>query len=97
MAYLLECRDKPDSATLRQETRQAHLAYARETPAILAAGPLRAEDESTMIGSFFILDFPDRAAVEAFNANDPYTQAGLFGSVRIQPFRWLMGTGPKAS
>ena len=95
MAYLLECRDKPDSAALRQETRQAHLAYARETPAILAAGPLLAEDESTMIGSFFILDFPDRAAVEAFNANDPYTQAGLFGSVRIQPFRWLMGTGPR--
>jgi len=50
-----------------------------------------------MIGSFFILDLPDRAAVEAFNAADPYTQAGLFGSVRIQPFRWLLGTGPKAS
>ena len=50
-----------------------------------------------MIGSFFILDLPNRAAVEAFNAADPYTQAGLFGSVRIQPFRWLLGTGPTAS
>ena len=57
MAYLLECRDKPDSAALRQETRPAHLAYAKAAPAILAAGPLLAEDESTMIGSFFILDF----------------------------------------
>jgi uncharacterized protein YciI len=97
MAYLLECRDKPDSAALRQETRPAHLAYAKAAPAILAAGPLLTEDESTMIGSFFILDLPDLAAVEAFNAADPYTQAGLFGSVRIQPFRWLMGTGPTAS
>ena len=34
MAYLLECRDKPDSAALRQETRPAHLAYAKEAPAI---------------------------------------------------------------
>ena len=47
-----------------------------------------------MIGSFFILDLPNRAAVTAFNAEDPYTQAGLFGSVRITPFRWLIGSGP---
>jgi uncharacterized protein YciI len=94
VAYLLECLDKPDSGALRQATRPAHLAYVQGASGILAAGPLLAEDEETMIGSFFILDLPNRAAVTAFNAEDPYTQAGLFGGVRITPFRWLIGSGP---
>jgi uncharacterized protein len=44
-----------------------------------------------MAGSLFILDTADRAAVEAFNAADPYQQAGLFGHVEIRGFRASVG------
>ena len=38
-AYLLECRDKPDSAALRQETRQRTSPTRRKTPRSLRRGP----------------------------------------------------------
>ena len=47
-----------------------------------------------MNGSLLIVDFPDRAAVNAFVDADPYTSAGLFESVDIK--RWKMVFEPNA-
>jgi uncharacterized protein YciI len=44
-----------------------------------------------MAGSLFILDLPDRAAVQAFNAADPYTRAGLWGRVDVREFKASFG------
>jgi uncharacterized protein YciI len=33
-----------------------------------------------------VLDVLDRAAAEAFHANDPYTRGGIFETVIIEPF-----------
>ena len=91
MLYAIYCLDKPDSAELRQATRAAHLAYMeRFRPQIHAAGPLLAEDGTTMLGSLLILDFPDRAAVEAFLAADPYNAAGLFARVEVSAWKKLL-------
>ena len=76
MAYLLECRDKPDSAALRQGDAAGAPRLREGNPRDPCGRALLAEDESTMIGSFFILDFPDRAAVEAFNATIPTPKPG---------------------
>jgi uncharacterized protein YciI len=35
----------------------------------------------------------DLAEARAFNAEDPYTKAGLWQSVAIHPFRWLLPAG----
>jgi uncharacterized protein YciI len=89
--FVLACFDKPNSLDLRLATREAHLAYARENAAMIkVAGPMLDEAEG-MAGSLFILDAPDRAAVEAFNAADPYQLAGLFGQVEIRGFRASIG------
>ena len=40
-----------------------------------------------MIGSMVILEAADRAAAEAWAANDPYKKAGLFTSVEITPWK----------
>ena len=53
--------------------------------------PLLDEAEG-MAGSMFILEAPDRAAVEAFTAADPYSQAGLFGQVEIRGYRASVGS-----
>jgi len=89
--FALMCFDKPDSLALRLATREAHLAYVGENAALVkVAGPM-ADATDAMAGSLFILDAPDRAAVEAFNAGDPYQQAGLFGQVEIRGFRASVG------
>jgi uncharacterized protein YciI len=44
-----------------------------------------------MNGSLFIIEAEDMAAAEAFVADDPYSQAGLFETVVIRPFHWGRG------
>jgi len=89
--FVMSCIDKPDSEALRLATREAHLAYVRAgSLTVKLAGPYLTES-GAMAGSLFIIEAPDRAAVETFSANDPYAKAGLFQSVDIRPFRVTVG------
>jgi uncharacterized protein len=89
--FMLACFDKPNSLALRMANRQAHLAYAGDKAAMIkVAGPLLDEAEA-MAGSLFILEASDRAAVETFNRDDPYQQAGLFRQGEISGFRATIG------
>jgi uncharacterized protein YciI len=89
--FILACFDKPNSLDLRTATREAHLAYVRENIALVkVAGPMLDEADG-MAGSLFVMEAPDRAAVEAFNAADPYQRSGLFGQVEIRGFRASIG------
>lgn len=90
--FLLLCLDKPDALALRLANREAHLAYVADNAGkVPAAGPLL-DEGGQMKGSFFIIEAADRAAVEAFNAADPYRQAGLFERVEIHAWRQSVGT-----
>ena len=61
--FMLACFDKPDSLSLRMATREAHLAYVRETAGVVKlAGPMLDEADA-MAGSLFILDVED---IESF-------------------------------
>ncbi|MEL6259156.1 MAG: YciI family protein, partial [Pseudomonadota bacterium] len=94
--FLINARDRDDSVALRLQTRDAHLAWvATQADIILMAGPVFGDDGETMIGSTFVVDLPDRAAVDAWRNEDPYVQVNLFGDVEIAPFRWATGRGPK--
>ena len=89
--YMLACFDKPNSLDLRMATREAHLAWAREKhEKIRMAGPMLSEDDQ-MAGSLFFLEAQDEAVVRAFNADDPYTKAGLFERVEVKRFRSTLG------
>ena len=94
MLYVLYCRDRDDAVGVRQANRPAHLQYAGASGAIRMAGPMLADDGETMTGSLFVIEAEDLDAARRFNAEDPYTQAGLFERVEIHPFRWLIGEGP---
>lgn len=97
MLYVLYCLDKPGASELRQANRPAHIKWAAAQSCIRMAGPLLDESESTMIGSLFVIEADSRASVEALQASDPYTLAGLFQRVEIHPFRWLLGEHAPAS
>lgn len=84
--------DKPGSLSLRMENRPAHLDWAKaQGDKLKLAGPVFADDGETFAGSMFLVEAESRAEIEAWQAADPYVQAGLFAEIHIHPFKWVIG------
>jgi uncharacterized protein YciI len=93
MHFVAVCLDKPDGQSLRLANRAAHLDYLRaNSKSIPVCGPMLSDDGQNMIGSLLIVQAGDKAAAEKILAEDPYRKAGLFSSVDIHPWRWVVGT-----
>ena len=87
MLFVLHLLDKPDAAALRQRVRPEHKIYlAQAAERIAFAGPLLQDDGDTMVGSLLVIDFPSRAAAQAWLADEPFTRAGLYAGVQIHAF-----------
>lgn len=92
--FILNARDKAGALDIRMANRPAHLEWAKAASnKILMAGPVFAEDGKTFAGSVFVLEMETLADVQAWAAQDPYTKAGLFETVEIKHFAWLLGDG----
>lgn len=92
--FILNARDKANSLPLRMENRAAHLEWAASfRDVIRMAGPVFAEDGTSFAGSVFVLDMENLQAVKDWASEDPYAKAGLFETVEIKHFAWLMGEG----
>lgn len=89
--FVLTLIDKPNALELRMATREAHLAWVRGRIGELKLGGPFLDDAGNMAGSLMILEEPDLAAAKAFNAEDPYTKAGLWQSVDVRPFKVTLG------
>ena len=92
MLFTLVRTDKPGQAKLRVRLQPEHAAYqALFLPMITFGGGLVRDGVDTsgdvdirdVTGNVLVFDAPDRATVEAFHANDPYTREGLFDTVII--------------
>ena len=89
--FVLTGLDYPNTLERRMGAREAHLAYvAANRGRVKLAGPLLT-DAGEMAGSMFIIEAEAKAEVEAFNAKDPYTLAGVFETVTIRPIRITVG------
>jgi uncharacterized protein len=89
--FVLMGVDHPGALERRMAVREQHLAYVREHLAMVKiAGPLL-DDAGEMAGSMFVIEAPDRAAVEAFSAGDPYRVAGVFARVELHPWKVTVG------
>ena len=89
--FVMTCTDHKDALDRRMAARPAHLDYIKAHLAMLkVAGPLL-DDDGQMAGSFFIIEAENKAAVEAFNAADPYVLADVFESVDIRAVRVTVG------
>jgi uncharacterized protein YciI len=87
MLFSILIHDEPNSAALRDEHRAAHLAYLKGFDAqTLFAGPFTDDDETADLGSFRLLDLPDRAAAEQHIADEPYVIGGI--QKRWQIHQW---------
>lgn len=87
MHYVIHALDHDGAVEKRLANYDAHKAYlAAARVKTVMSGPLMADDETTMIGSHFVLEAASLAEVQEFNRNDPFAKAGLWKSVSIRPF-----------
>ena len=88
MNFVVIGRDEP-SGDARRRHRADHLLFiAGRQAGIVYAGPLI--DEGRMVGSIFVFDLPDRAALDAHLGGDPYFSGGVFATVEIFESRWMV-------
>jgi uncharacterized protein YciI len=90
MLFVIHALDRSDTLKTRLANYEAHKAYLTENERrdlrIVMSGPLVTDDGGTMIGSLFLVEAFDRAAVERFNQSDPFYRAGIWDSVTIKAF-----------
>ncbi len=87
MHFLVIGKDGKDAGALerRMAARPAHLAYSDENIANLVMGVATLDAAGHMNGSAFIVDFPDRAALDAWLAKEPYVVQGVWKEVTVTP------------
>ena len=88
MHFAILIYDEPNSAALRDQYRQSHLAYLKTfDDHTLFAGPFTTDDESADLGSLRLIEFPNRAAVDRHVAEEPYIIGGV--QKRWHIHRWI--------
>jgi uncharacterized protein YciI len=88
MNFVVIGKDK-GAGEYRARHRAAHLDYiAERQEPIIYAGPLI--EGERMIGSLFVFDMPNRAALDEHLAQDPYFSEGIFETVEIYESRWMV-------
>lgn len=81
---------KPGTNDKRNELFAAHQAYFKPYDAahFIVRGGVLADDGTTWVGSANLMALPDRAAVEAFMAGEPFNKNGLFERVLIERYNF---------
>ncbi len=90
MLYALICTDKPKSVDLRMSVRPDHLAFLQSLgDRLKASGPFLDENGQPN-GSLVVIEADSKSEAEAIAADDPYAKAGLFKSVEIRAWNWIL-------
>ena len=88
MNFVVIGKDAGDGSRRREE-RAAHLDHVAGHQALIVyAGPLI--EDGRMIGSVFVFDVADRAALDAYLAGDPYFTRPIFETIEIYESRWMV-------
>jgi uncharacterized protein YciI len=95
MMFVIHAMDRRDGLPTRAKFYRAHRTHLDEADrhgvGVVTAGTLVADDGETPIGSLFLLEAPDRTAVDAFTRSDPYHLNGVWDSVEIHSYRKKRG------
>src|ERR1700685_1087737 len=90
MLFIIHAVDRTEALPTRQENTPTHKTFlsdpSRFGVKIVMSGPLVADDNKTMIGSFFLVEAPSRTEVEVFHQADPLFAAGIWKTVTITGF-----------
>lgn len=95
MFFVIHATDKPGAIENRAKAFRDHRIHLDQCAAhgvsVLVAGPLVADDGETPVGSLFVLEAKDRAAVDAFTRSDPYSINGVWDRIDIHYFNKKRG------
>jgi uncharacterized protein YciI len=90
MQFAIHVLDNPGTQALRAQCYDRHTAHLADLErwgvTIIFAARLVADDGDTAIGNLLLIEAPDQAAAEAFNAADPFTTEAVWGKAIITPF-----------
>jgi len=76
--FAVRLHDRPGAGERRRELLQAHLEWvAAQGDTLCMAGSLRESPDATPVGGLWVVRAPNKAAVEALIATDPFTNGGL--------------------
>ena len=95
MYYVVLCTDKGNHAHVRAENRPAHIEFLQASAdRVKLGGATVTDDDQHPTVSFLLVEGESLAEVEAWAAQDPFAKAGLFESVVIRRWRYVLGDGP---
>lgn len=87
MHFILHAKDGTDSGASerRMAARVAHLDHIKQSLANIYIGAAILNDDGHMIGSMLVVDFPSRADLDAWLAQEPYVLGNVWQDIEITP------------
>ena len=96
MLFVVHALDKGNILPTRAKHYRAHRIHLDKAGDhavdVVTAGTLVADDGETPVGSIFVIDAADSAAVDAFTKSDPYHVNGVWERVSIHRYNKKRGT-----
>lgn len=90
--------ERPDLLPERARLMPDYLAFLeRHAGTVVASGAPRDAPDGPPLGGVWVVNAPDRAAVEALAREDPFRQAGLRRSVRVHHWAKAVWSAPFAA
>ena len=87
MHFVVHAVDRPDALATRAKFYRAHRIHLDQANlhgvTVATAGTLVAADGETPVGSLFILEAANRAAIDAFTGSDPYHINNVWQTVDV--------------
>ena len=95
MQFLIKAYDGEGMLDKRMAVRPRHLEGMKKLDRqIICAGGLL-DEEGKMKGSALVLEFPDRAALDGYLANEPYVVEGVWEKVDVEIMNVVLVNGQK--
>jgi len=96
MLFVIHALDRSGGLSTRAKFYRAHRIHLDRAEQydvdVVTAGTLVADDGETPVGSVFVIDAKDRAAVDAFTRSDPYYVNAVWETVQIHAYNKKRGT-----
>lgn len=90
MQFLITAYDGENKLEKRMEVRPRHLANLTKDH-VICAGGLLTEDTGEMKGSAMIMEFENRAALDAYLETEPYVIEHVWERITIEPMNVVIG------
>ena len=95
MQFLVKAYDGPDMLDKRMEVRPRHLEGMKALgEQIICAGGLL-DEESAMRGSALVMEFDNRAALDAYLESEPYVVEGVWQKIKVDIINVVLVNGEK--